>query len=117
MRSHPAIKPVAWGVVIGAVGMAAIGFWGLGWTLRGSAERMATSRAEAAVVDALTPICVARFRTQADAPAMLRELSKISTSWDRRSFIEKGGWATVPGSTAPNSDVATACAETLGKPA
>jgi hypothetical protein len=95
--------------------MAIVGFWVLGWTLGSSAERMARDRSEAAVVDALTPVCVARFDEQADAAAKLTELNKISTSWDRRSFIEKGGWATSPGSSAPNSSVATACAEKLGK--
>jgi hypothetical protein len=115
MRSHPEIKPVLWGVVVGAVGMAIIGFWSLGWTLGSTADRMAKDRADAAVVDALTPVCVAGFEAQADAAAKLTEFKKISSSWDQRSFIEKGGWATVPGSGTPNSDVARACAERLGK--
>lgn len=95
--------------------MAIVGFWALGWTLGSSAERMARDRSEAAVVDALTPVCVAKFEAQADAAAKLTEFKKISSSWDQRSFIEKGGWATVPGSATPNSGVATACAATLGK--
>jgi hypothetical protein len=115
MRSHPEIKPAVWGAVVGAVAMAIVGFWALGWTLGSSAERMATDRANIAVVNALTPVCVARFEAQADAVARLTEFKKISMSWDRQSFIEKGGWATTPGSAAPNSDVATACAEQLGK--
>jgi len=60
-------------------------------------------------------VCVTRFEAQADAATKLTELKKISSSWDQRSFIEKGGWATTPGSAAPNSDVASACAEKLGK--
>jgi len=95
--------------------MAIVGFGALGWTLGSSAERMAKVQAEAAVVDALTPVCVARFEAQADAGAKLADFKKISTSWDQRSFIEKGGWATSPGSATPNSDVARACAERLGK--
>ena len=95
--------------------MAVVGFWALGWTLGSSAERMARDRAEVAVVDALTPVCVNRFEAQIDAATKLTELKKISSSWDQRSFIEKGGWATAPGSATPNSDVATACAEKLGK--
>jgi hypothetical protein len=98
------------GAVAGTVVMTIIGFWALG----SSAERMAKDRA---VVDALTRMCVAKFEGQADASATLTELKKISTSWDQRSFIEKGGWAKTPGSAAPNSDVATACAEELGKAA
>jgi hypothetical protein len=115
MRSHPEIKPAVWGAAAGAVAMAIVGFWALGWTLGSSAERMARDRAEAAVVDALTPVCVARFEAQADAAAQLTELKKISMSWDKQSFIEKGGWATTPGSAGPNSAVATACAQQLGK--
>jgi hypothetical protein len=115
MRSHPEVKPAAWGAVAGAVAMAVVGFWALGWTLGSSAERMARDRAEVAVVDALTPVCVTRFEAQADAATRLTELKKISSSWDQRSFIEKGGWATTPGSATPNSDVASACAAKLGK--
>ncbi len=106
-----------WGAVAGAVAMAVFGFWALGWTLGSTAERMASSRAEAAVIDVLTPVCIARFEGQADAATKLMEFRKISTSWDQRSFIEKGGWATTPGTAAPNSDVARACAEKLGKTA
>jgi hypothetical protein len=115
MKSHPEVKPAVWGAIIGAIAMTVVGFWALGWTLGSTADRMARDRAETAVVAALTPVCVARFEAQADAAATLTALNKISTSWDRRSFIEKGGWATIPGSGAPNSDVATACAEKLGK--
>jgi len=117
MQPHPEIKPAVWGAVGGAVIMATVGFWALGWTLGSTADRMARDRAEAAVVDALTPVCVAGFEAQAEAEAKLTQFKKISTSWDRRSFIENGGWATIPGRSTPNSDVATACAEILGKAA
>jgi len=49
--------PAVWGAVIGAAGMAIVGFS----TLGSSAERMAKDQTEAAVVDALTPVCVVRF--------------------------------------------------------
>jgi len=97
--------------------MTIVGFGALGWTQGSSAELMAKDRAEAAVVDALTPVCVAKFEAQANASASLAELKKISTSWGQRSFITKGGWATTAGSRTPNADVATACAEKLGKTA
>jgi hypothetical protein len=44
----------------------------------------------------------------------LVDFKKVSSSWDRRAIIEKGGWATMPGSDAPNSAVASACADELG---
>jgi hypothetical protein len=116
MKKHPAVKPAIWGAAVGAVAISVIGFSQLGWTLGSTAEKMANDQAQTAVIAALTPICVERFQHQADAPARLAEFSKVSSSWDRRSFIEKGGWATIPGSDAPNSAVATACAEQLARP-
>jgi hypothetical protein len=62
----------------------------------------------------LAPICADRFQQQADAPAKLKEFGKASI-WDRRSIIEKGTWATVPGTDTPNSAVVTACAERLAR--
>jgi hypothetical protein len=59
-----------------------------------------------AVVAALAPICVERFHQQADAETKLVEFKKVS-SWDRRSIIEKGGWATMPGSGTLDSAVAS----------
>ena len=111
----PSIKPGIWGVVVGAAVISVLGFTIFGWTLGGTAERMAKERAQTAVVEVLAPICVERFRQQPDAPAKLTEFDKASL-WDRRLIIEKGGWATVPGTDAPNSAVATACAERLGRP-
>jgi hypothetical protein len=117
MNAHPAIKPAVWGAVGGAIIISIVGFSALGWTLGSTADRMASDRANAAVVDALTPVCVAGFEGQPDAAAKLMEFKKISTSWDQSSFIEKGGWATIPGSKTPNSDVARACAQKLVKAA
>jgi hypothetical protein len=115
MTFPASLKPGIWGAVIGAAVISVLGFSIFGWTLGGTAERMAKERAQTAVVDVLAPICVERFRQQADAPAKLTELNKAS-AWDRRLIIERGGWATVPGTDAPNSAVATACAERLGRP-
>jgi len=81
--------------VIGAAGISVLGFSVFDWTLGGTEERMAKERAEATVVEVLTPICVEKFHAQADASAKLTEFKKAST-WDRRLSIENGGWATVP---------------------
>jgi hypothetical protein len=113
MKIHPGVKPAVWGAVVGAVAFAVVGFSSLGWTLGSTAEKLATQRAEAAVVAVLTPICVEKFQQQTDAAAKLVAFNKIS-SWDRRSLIEKGGWANVPGIEKPNSAVVSACAEKLG---
>jgi hypothetical protein len=115
MERFPKLKPALWGAVFGAAAVSFVGFTQFGWILGGTAERLANDRAQTAVVTALAPICVERFRQQVDAPAKLAEFNKVYSSWDRRSFIEKGGWATIAGTDAPNSAVATACAEQLGR--
>jgi hypothetical protein len=108
-------RSVLWGAVAGAIALAIVGFsWG-GWVTGGSAETLATSRAATAVVVALTPICVEKFRQAADASANLTEMKKATYVSDKSKFVEKGGWATMPGSTEPNSAVARACAESLGR--
>ena len=105
-------KPVLWGMVGGAIAAAVIGFtWG-GWVTGSKAEAEATQRANTAVVVALAPMCVAKFQGTADVAANLAELKKAD-SWSQGAFIEKGGWATLPGNDSANSAVARACAEML----
>jgi hypothetical protein len=106
------VKPGVWGAVLGAVGMMIVGFAWLGWTLGSTAETMAQERATKAVVAVLTPVCVENFLQQPDATAKLVEFQKIA-AWQQNQFVEKGGWATVPGSITPNSAVARACADQL----
>jgi len=112
MQIPSEVKPALWGAVGGAIALAIVGFtWG-GWVTGGAAETAAKQRASKAVVTALAPICVDKFRGQADASASLVELKKAS-SWQQGTFVEKGGWATMPGTNSPDSAVAKACAETL----
>jgi hypothetical protein len=60
-------------------------------------KRSQKERADTAVLAALALICVDQFRQAANASANLTELKKISFAWDRETFIEKGGWAIMPG--------------------
>lgn len=107
-------KPVLWGVAAGAAAMAFIGFtWG-GWVTGGSAESAAQLRISDAVVVALAPVCAERFRRMGDAAVQLVELKKADP-WSQGEFVEKGGWASVPGTNPPEqvAAVAKACAEML----
>jgi hypothetical protein len=114
-ETKAAVRPALWGAVAGAIALAIVGFgWG-GWVTGGTAETLAKNSAATAVVEALTPICVEKFRQAADASANLVEMKKATYAWDQSKFVEKGGWATMPGSTEPNSAVAKACAESLGR--
>jgi hypothetical protein len=108
------LKPGIWGVIIGSVGTMIIGFSWLGWTLGSTAERVARERTDLAVTSALTPICVQSFMKQSDAVKQLTGLKEID-SWKQPEFVEKGGWATMPGSSAPAQGVASTCAEALVK--
>ena len=101
------------GMAIGAVASMGIGFsWGV-WMTGGTANKIATERADTAVVAALTPICVEKFLQNSDAKANLAVLQKISTSWEQGDYLEKGGWATQPGATSSDYHLARACAEKL----
>ena len=114
MKAHPSLKPALWGAAAGAVAISVIGFSSMGWTLGSTADRMAADRAESAVVSVLAPICVEKFQQQANSAAKLIEFKKAA-SWDQRALIEKGGWATPPGTETMNSAVANACAEKIGR--
>jgi len=114
MKAHPSLKPALWGAVAGAVAISVIGFSSMGWTLGSTAERMAADRAESTVVSVLAPICVEKFQQQANSAAKLIEFKKAA-SWDQRALIEKGGWATTPGTEKMNSAVASACVDKLGR--
>jgi hypothetical protein len=105
-------KPACWGIIVGALGIMILGFaWG-GWVLGSTAERMAKARAGEAVTAILVPSCVERFMGQADTAAKLAALQNTA-SWQRSQLIEQGGWATVAGSTDPNTAVARMCAQQL----
>jgi hypothetical protein len=98
----------------GAIAAAIIGFnWG-GWVTGGKAALDSAQRADTAVVVALAPICVERFQGAAEAAVNLAALKKTD-SWSQGDFIEKGGWATMPGAGAADhrSAVAKACAQLL----
>ena len=104
-------KPALWGAAGGAVALAIAGFtWG-GWVTGGTAEAEATKRVNAAVVVALAPVCVEKFKHASDVSTNLIALKKADT-WSQGDFIEKGGWATGPGPNPPTqvTAVAQACA-------
>ena len=106
-------KRLAQGAALGAVATMIIGFsWG-GWSIESTAAKRADEASRTAVVAVLAPICVDRFQRSADATNNFIELKKVS-AYMQGSFVEKGGWATSPGSDKANSAVAQACATMLG---
>jgi hypothetical protein len=99
------------GAAGGCVITLIIGFGWAGWVLQSKAQKMVDESTASAVVAALAPICVDKFQHASDAKATLVAL-KATDSWKQDTFVEKGGWATFPGS-APNAGVAEACAKIL----
>lgn len=109
-------KPALWGAAGGAVALAIVGFsWG-GWMTGSKAAEVSTTRVDNAVVAALAPVCVAKFRRDAEAVTNLVALKKLDP-WSKGDFIEKGGWATVADTKAPTQQylVARECGEILSK--
>jgi len=114
MKLSPKVEPALWGAAGGAAALAIIGFTFGGWVTGGKAAELAQQQADKAVVTALAPICVDRFRHAKNADENLGKLNAINYSWEKGTFVSQGGWATLPGSSEPNSAVAQACAEMLG---
>jgi len=95
--------------VVGAVALTLIvGFSFGGWVTAGTARAMADD----AVVQRLAAVCVAQFDVTPGNTENLAELRDTST-WQRRTYIETQGWATMPGDEKPDGKVADACAKLL----
>jgi hypothetical protein len=108
-------KPGVWGAVVGAVAIMILGFWQMGWTTAGSADRMARDRADSAVVAALVPFCVANAERDPDQ-AKLVKLRAEQSSYGRNQLVSDSGWATLPGMTSPDRELASACSTKLQGP-
>src|SRR6266511_4671777 len=102
------VKYGVWGLICGAVIAMILGFaWG-GWTTRSTTQRMG----EEAVLAARAAICVAQFMKDPTHQEQLQALGKLS-SYQRSTFIEKGGWDKMPGEEKAGFSVARACADGL----
>lgn len=103
------MKYGGWGLALGATAAMIVGFssWG-GWTTRGTSVAMT----DAALLTTRAAICVAQFAKPPNDQQRMKELKAVQ-SWDRATFIEKGGWDKMPGEEKANDTVARACAEGL----
>lgn len=112
MRLPANTKPWIQGAIVGAIALTIVGFgWG-GWVTGGTSAKNVAAASHGAMVAALAPICVERFLGQSDAVVRTADLVK-TRSWERTALIEKSGYATMPGASTADSDVARACAEIL----
>ena len=112
--AQPSQKVLVWSCVACIVLTMIIGFSLGGWVTGGTAQKMAEEMAGKAVVDRLAAICVVQFKQDPEKDKKLKEL-KEKSSWDQGDYVQKQGWATMPGEKTPDREVADECAKLLMK--
>lgn len=108
MKTPEWFKPGLYGAACGAIAVAIIGFtWG-GWVTGATARQMANKE----MVSVLTTVCLDQAKRD---PQIVERTAaiKAASSWTRGDLVAKNGWATLPGETAANQEVANSCAAKL----
>lgn len=91
-----------WTCIFSVVATMVVGFgWG-GWVTGGTSRTTATTAGEVGRGQLASAICVQRFNAAPDAAAKLVEFKALADSYRKRQFVEAGGWAVMPGQTAPD---------------
>jgi len=106
------IKPLIWGILIGAIGLLIVIFW-TGWVVtRGTAEAEGREIVKEAVLEQLVPICVAQYHQD---PNKVEKFTKLKDKayYLRDDYVKESGWATMPGSESPVRGVADKCAKQI----
>jgi len=112
MKTPEWLRPALYGAGCGAVAIAVIGFtWG-GWVTGASARQMAQNQSKTDMVAALSLICIDQSTRDPLLAERLAEL-KAASVYSRGDLVVKAGWATMPGMTEANAQVAKACATQL----
>lgn len=112
MNTPKWLKPALQGAAVGAIALAITGFtWG-GWVTGGTAKEMAADQAKLEVLAALVPICIEQSSQDPNVTETLA-LMKDAYFGERNDMVVKAGWATMPGSSDPNRNVARACMDEL----
>ena len=106
------IKPFVWGMVISAL-VVLIVIFSTGWVVTSNtAKEKAEEMAEQAVIDRLADISIAQFQKDPQKEKRLKEF-KATDSWKRAEYVEKIGWATMPGDKSADRRVASETARRL----
>ncbi len=97
---QPSKTMLVWSCVGSVIVALVVGFtWG-GWVTGGTARGMAETAGDTSRYELASVICVERFLAAPDAAAQLAALKELSGSYQQRQFVEKGGWAVMPGQDA-----------------
>ena len=108
-EARPSKTAVFWLLLASVILTVVVGFiWG-GWTTGAAAQKLAMDTANDAVVERLASICTTQFDQDPGREQKLGELRK-SSGYQKRSFVEDQGWATMPGEEKPERGVAEECA-------
>jgi len=106
------LKPFVLGMGVGAI-LLLIVIFSAGWVVTsGSAKAEAEKMVKEALVNRLAPICVQQFMKDPNKGERLKELKELDY-WKRGEYVEKQGWATMPGEKEPDSSVAEECARRI----
>ena len=111
-EARPTKTAVFWSWVASIALTMIIGFaWG-GWVTGRTARKMAETVAADAVAHRLAPICVVQFNQDPEKDQKLEELKKAS-NYQRRTYVQDQGWATMPGEEGPDRKVVDECVKLL----
>ncbi|KAA9008125.1 hypothetical protein [Histidinibacterium aquaticum] len=112
MNSPEWLKPGIYGALIGAVFVSVVGFtWG-GWVTGGTSNDRAMALSRDNVVTSMVPVCLDMAQSD-PARADKMEMIRAASTYQRRDALMDAGWATMPGTDAPNRDIAQACLAAL----
>ncbi|MBK3745421.1 hypothetical protein G3A39_40360 [Paraburkholderia aspalathi] len=101
-----------WSVAGAAVLTMVVGFTAGGWTTGGTSAKLVENATREARAELVANLCVQNFANGPDASAKLTEL-KDTSSYQRSSFITKGGWDKIVGMEKDAPGAAKLCAEQL----
>jgi hypothetical protein len=106
------IRPFLWGSAVGAIVLLIVIF-SAGWVVTsGSAQMKAKEMVASAVMNRLAPISIAQFMEDPNKEERLADLKKLDY-WKRGEYVQKQGWATMPGEKEADGGVADECARRL----
>ena len=106
------IRPFLWGSAVGAIVLLIVIF-SAGWVVTsGSSQLKAKEMAASAVMNRLAPISIAQFMGDPNKEERLADLKKLDY-WKRGEYVQKQGWATMPGEKEADGGLADECARRL----
>lgn len=105
-------KPAVYGAAAGAIVVAIAGFSVGGWVTGGTAEKMARVMSNEQVTMALVPVCIDLADKDPERASKVKLINEAAL-YNRHNEVMNAGWATVPGTTAANRELARACLDGL----